>query len=273
MTPRARVRGVGLWLAIGLSLTSACATRHYSPPAGPGVPLDEAAGTWQAVTARCSTTRVFVAEVRVDGWVGPSRQRFSAALHAAFTRENDAYLEVPGPGRSFVQMGGRADRAVLLLPRDERVLRAPTRDIVEALTGLKWDAVDLLNVLTGCVTAPGSAVTGVAHGVDQAAVELGGGARAWLRRGAGAWQVEAATRDGLLVEYRARTGAFPSDIRVSDASSVTTPLLVTFRVSQVQANVELDPAIFVLTVPSGFVPMTRDDLRSVRPLGDVKRVP
>ncbi len=272
MTLRARVRA-GVWLAIAVSLTGACATRLYSPPVGPGVPFDEAAGIWRDVTARCSTTRVLVAEVRVDGWVGPSRQRFSAALHAAFTRENDVYLEVPGPGRSFVQIGGRAERAVLLLPRDERVLRAPTRDIVEALTGLQWDAVDLLNVLSGCVTTPGSAVTGVAYGADQAAVELGAGARAWLRRVDGAWQLEAATRDGLLVEYRAREGAFPSEVRVSDASPGTTPLLVTFRVSQLQANAELNPAIFALAVPNGFVPMTLDDLRSVRPLGDVKRVP
>lgn len=272
MTPQARVRA-GAWLAIGLSLTGACATRLYSPPVGPGVPFDEAPGIWQAVTARCSTTRVFVAEVRVDGWVGPSRQRFSAALHAAFTRENDVYLEVPGPGRSFVQIGGRAERAVLLLPRDERVLRAPTRDIVEALTGLQWDAVDLLNVLTGCVTTPRAAVSGVAYGADQAAVELGVGARAWLRRVAGAWQVDAATRDGLLVEYRAREGAFPSDVRVSDATPGTTPLLVTFRVSQVSANVPLPPATFELTVPAAFTPMTLEDLRSVRPLGDVRRVP
>jgi hypothetical protein len=272
VTAGARGRA-GVSLVICLSLTGACATRLYSPPAGPGLPFAEAAGVWRDVTARCSTTRVFVAEVRVDGWVGASRQRFSAALHAAFTRENDVYLEVPGPGRSYVQIAGRGERAVLLLPRDERVLREPTRDIVEALTGLKWDAVDLLNVLSGCVTNAGAEVTGVAHGEDQAAVELGAGARAWLRRVGGVWQVEAATRDGLLVEYRAREGAFPSDVRVSDASPGTTPLLVTFRVSQVSANVPLLPATFELTVPPAFTPMTLDDLRSVRPLGDVKRVP
>lgn len=272
MTRCARA-SAGVWLAISVTASGACTARLYSPPTGPGVPFAEAAGVWRDLTARCSSTRVFVAEIRVDGWVGPTRQRFSAALHSALTRENDVYLEVPGPGRSFVQMAGRAERAVLLLPRDERVLRAPTRDIVEALTGLKWDAVDLLNVLSGCVTAPGAAMTGVSYGEDQASLELGDGARAWIRRVDGAWQLEAATRDGLLVEYRAREGAFPSDVRVSDASPGTTPLLVTFRVSQLQANVALEPAVFTLKVPDAFVPMTLDDLRSVRPLGDVKRVP
>jgi len=60
---------------------------------------------------------------------------------------------------------------------------------------------------------------------------------------------------------------------VSDATPGTTPLLVTFRVSQVSANVPLPPAAFELTVPAAFTPMTLEDLRSVRPLGDVRRVP
>jgi hypothetical protein len=255
------------WCVAG---TSACATRLYRPPTEPSAPFADAAGVWRAVSARCSDARIFVAEIRVDGWVGSSRQRFSATLHSAFTRENDLYLEVPGPGRSFVQMAGRAEHTVLLLPRDERVLRAPTRDIVEALTGLRWDGVDLLNVLSGCVTDPAPNVTGRTH-ADRAAMDLGRDTRAWIRKRQGVWQVEAATRDGLLVEYRARDGVFPSEVRVSATAAGSTPLQVTFRISQVQVNVDLDPKTFTLIVPGPFVPMTLDDLRSVRPLGEGKR--
>ncbi len=248
---------------------AACAARFYVPPAGPGAPFAEAAQVWRDLTARCANTAVFVAQIRMTGWAGTSQQRFSATLHSAFTRANDVYLEVPGLGRSWVQMAGRADQAVLLLPRDERVLRAPTRDIVDGLTGLRWGAVDLLDALTGCVAAPTSEVTGLAYS-DRAALDLGSGRRAWIRRRHGAWQQEAATRDGLLVEYRAWEGAFPSEVRVSATSPDVTPLLLTFSVSQVQANIELDPGMFTLTVPDAFVPITLDDLRSTRPLKDGK---
>jgi len=264
----ARILGALLLVGSG-ALAAACAPRFYAPPTGPGESFADAAPVWQALTARCRDARVFVAEVRVDGWVGVSRQRFSAALHTALTREGDLYLEVPGPGRSFVQMAGRADQAVLLLPRDARVLRAPTREIVDALTGLRWGAVDLLNVLTGCVAEPAGEVSGVSYG-DRAAVDVGSGVRAWLRRREGGWHLDAATRDGLLVEYRASQGAFPSDVRVSSSAPGATPLVLTYLVSQVQANIELDARTFILMVPPAFSPMTLDDLRAVRPLGEGK---
>lgn len=266
--PAARGGAVSITLAIAVA-TSACAARFYVPPAGPGAPFAEAATVWQDLTARCRGARVFVAEVRVDGWTGASRQRFSADLHSAVTRENDIYLEVPAPGRSYVQIAGRGDQVVLLLPRDERALRAPTRDILDALTGLRWDAVDLLNVLTGCVTNPVPAVTGESFG-DRVAIDLGRGAHAWLRRRDGTWQMDAAARDGLLIEYRARDGAFPSSVRVSSTAPGVTPLVLTFAVSQVQVNIPLDARTFVLPVPQHFAPMTLDDLRATRPLGNGK---
>lgn len=258
-----------LGVLMSAALVPACGPRFYVPPSGPGEPFAEAASVWRDMTTRCRDARVFVAEVRVDGWVGASRQRFSAALHTALTRAGELYLEVPGPGRSFVQMAGRADQAVLLLPRDERVLRAPTREIVEALTGVRWGAVDLLNVLTGCVDEPEGEVRGVSYG-DRAAVELGRDTRAWLRHRDGVWHLDAATRDGLLVEYRPGPGAFPSNVRVSSFAAAATPLAMTYLVSQVQANIELDAGTFTLTVPQAFVPMSLDDLRAARPLGEGK---
>lgn len=269
MVSRAPRRLAGPLLLVSAVVATACAPKFYTPPSGPGEPFAEAASVWQDLTARCRDARVFVAEVRVDGWVGASRQRFSAALHTALTREDDIYLEVPGPGRSFVQMAGRADQAVLLLPRDERVLRAPAREIVEALTGLRWGAVDLLNVLSGCVATPSMVVSGVTYG-DRAAVDLGSGVQAWLRRRDDGWHIDAATRDGLLVEYRASQGAFPTDVRVSATAPGVTPLMLTYRLSQVQANIDLDARTFALTVPQTFTPMTLDDLRASRPLGEGK---
>jgi len=259
----------GLALAWATLGAASCAARFYQPPTGPGTPWPEASQVWRELTTRCRTTNDFVAEVRVDGWADPSRQRFAATLHAAFTRANDIYLEVPGLGRSWVQMAGRAEQAVLLLPRDERVLRAGTREIVDGLTGLRWDAVDLLDTLTGCVTDSAAEVAGTSYG-EQAELDLGDGARAWVRRRDGAWQLVAATHDGLLIEYRKYSFGNPSEVRVSASASSVRPLVLSFFVSQVQTNTGPDPSIFVLRVPESFVPITLDELRSARPLGDRK---
>lgn len=260
----------GLVVLLAVGLAGACATRLYEPPTGPGVPFPESAKVWDTVTSRCRNASRFVAEVRVEGWTGASRERVpSASFHSALTKENDIYLEVPGAGRSWVQMAGRANQSLLLLPRDERFLRATTREIVDALTGLKWDAVDLLNVLTGCVIPAAADVKGLSYG-ERAAIELGGDARAWVRQVDGVWQLDAATRDGLLIEYRARDGAYPTEIRVSSMASGVTPLQLKFTVSQVQVNIPVPADTFVLAVPPNFVVMTLAELRSNRPAGDGK---
>jgi hypothetical protein len=258
-------------VGVAVLVVAGCAARFYSPPTGPGAPFAEADAVWRDLTARCRDARVFVAEMRVEGWVGSRDQGFApVAIPTALTRANELYLEVsPAPGRPAVQMVGRAEQATLLLPRDERVLRAPTRDIIERLTGLRWEAVDMLNALTGCVATPPGAVTGVSYG-NTAALDLGPNARMWVRRRGDTWQLEAATRDGLLLEYREWMGAFPSDVRVSATSADVTPLVLTFRLSQIRANIELDPRTFTLTGPDAFVPMTLEELRAVGPLRDGK---
>lgn len=260
------------WVPLVLvGVTSACATRFYVPPTGPGAPFAEAAAVWRDVTAPCRVAKRFVAEITVNGWVGEgeSRQSVGAPIHGALTSEDDIYLEVPAPGRSYVQMAGRAGRAVFLLPRDERYLQAASRDVVEALTGLLWGPKDLLNVLSGCVTTPTGDLPGMSYG-ERAVVELGGDARAWVRQKSGAWQLEAATRDGLLIEYRAREGAFPSDIRVSSMAGSVTPLALRFAIKQVQVNIDLLASTFVLAVPPNYVPISLAELRSNRPLRDAK---
>jgi hypothetical protein len=257
--------GVGLIALVALAATGACATRFYSPPTGTPVPFADALAVWSNLTARCRDAQRFVAEVRVNGWVGASKEGFAATLHSALTRQNNIRLEYPG----WVQMAGDESSAVLMLPRDKRFLRQPTRAIVEALTGLNWDAVDLLNALSGCVADPASNVTGMTYG-DRASIDLGPGVRAWVHRRGGVWELRAAERDGLLIEYRAWGGAFPADVRVSAQAPEVTPLLLTFLVSQVSVNIELHPETFTLTVPESFVPLTLDDLRTSRPLRDGK---
>ena len=258
--------------AIGIALaTASCATKFYEPPTGPGVPFAEAATVWQNVTTSCRGANRFVAEIRVNGWVGEgdSRQSVGAPIHGGLTRDDDIYLEVPAPGGPYVQMAGRAGQAIFLLPRDKRVLRTASRDIVEAMTGLHWGPRDLLNVLSGCVTTPSGGFTGVSYG-KTASIELGGDARAWVQQSGATWQLAAATRDGLLIEYRERVGSFPSNIRVSSMAAGVTPLQLTFLVSQHNVNGDLPESAFVLEIPADFAPITLAELRGNRPLREGK---
>ncbi len=257
----------GLVAAVALIVAAGCAARLYTPPRGPATPLDTAPALWAAATERCRGARLFVAEIRMQGWVGAARQRLAATVHGAVTRDDDVYLEVPAPGLSVVQMAGRAGHATFLLPRDRRVLEAPTRDIFEALTGLRWGGRELFDVLSGCVAPADGEVTG--EGIDRrVAIHLAPRTTAWLRRAGDGWRVEAADVRGWLIDYRHYGVIWPGEVRVTTSAAARIPLDLTFVVSQVQTNIELAPSTFTLAAPATYAPMTLDDLRAIGPLGE-----
>lgn len=252
-----------MWIVPVVLMASGCAARVFTPPTGPSVPLTDAPAVWTQVTAACRDAQRYVAELRVQGWVGNREQRISRTLAGAVTRNDDVFLELQIMGATAFQMAGQLGQATILLPRDERVLRAPTRDIVAALTGLQWGGRELLDVLSGCVAAPAGDVTGERIGTH-ARVTLSPSSHAWLRERGGRWALEAAQIADWLVEYRLYEGRWPREVRVT--STGATPLDLRFTLSQVQVNIDLPPATFTLSVPERFIPMTIEELRSLGPL-------
>ena len=250
-----------------------CALKLYEPPTGPGQPLPDAATVWSDITTSCRNANRFVSQIHVNGWAGEGDSRQSLGdlpMHTALTRDDDMYLEVPALfGKPYVEMAGRAGQSVFLLPREDRVLRAASRDIIDRLIGLRWGARDLLNVMSGCVATPGGEITGATYGT-RAVIELGNDARAYIRQRDGKWQLEAADRDGFRIQYREYLNAFPSLVRVSSMAKDVTPLELTFSIDQQQVNITLDENTFIVEVPANFLPMTLDELRSVKPLREVK---
>lgn len=251
------------WLWPVVLVATGCATRVFSPPNEPPVPFPEAPRIWEQVTARCRDAQRYVGELRVRGWVGARDQRIAQTMHGAVTRDDDVYLELRVLGGSVFQMAGQAGEATFMLPRDERVLRAPQRDIVAALTGLRWGGRELLDVLSGCVAMPASDVTGDRMG-SFLRVTLSPNIIAWLREGDGVWQVRAAQIEGWLVDYGMYDGGWPREVRVS--STGATPLDLQFTISQRQVNIDLPPDTFRLVVPGHFQAMTLEELRSIGPL-------
>jgi acylphosphatase len=261
------VRAVTWILPVAL-VVSGCAARVFTPPAGPETPFADAPAVWSQVTASCRDAQRYVAEMRVHGWVGNREDgRISRTLAGAVTRNDDMVLEMQIMGATAFQMAGQNGQATFMLPRDERVLRAPTREIVAALTGLQWGGRELLDVLTGCVSAPEGEVTGARVGA-LLRVDLSPATRAWLRERAGQWQLAAAQVGDWVVEYGLYDGRWPRDVRVTSAGA--TPLDLRFTLSGVNVNIDLPPATFTLNVPERFVPMTIEELRSIGPLRERK---
>jgi hypothetical protein len=258
-----------VWL-VPVVLAAGCATRVFTPPVGPAVPFAEAPQVWEQVTASCRDAQRYVAQLRVQGWVGSRDQPVATTLDGAVTRSDDVYLYLQMLGATIFQMAGQAGQSAIVFPKDAVFLRAPTRDIVSALTGLPWGGRELLEVLTGCVAAPAGSVTGDTVG-PSLRITLSPTTHAWLRERDGRWQLQAARIEGWLVEYRMFEGRWPSVVHVTAAAP--TPLDLRFTVSQINVNIELQPTTFTATVPSHFQPITLDDLRSIGPLRDRGNVP
>ncbi len=255
------------WLLPLVLLTSGCATGMLARPSGNGAAAPEAPAIWADTTARCASARVFVAQVRMNGWVGDRGTRLGPpTMNLAVTRDEDIYLEVPMiVGGPVVQMAGRAGDVTLVLPRDGRVHQGTTYEVIHAMTGLRWGPRRLLEVLSACVAAPAGEVAG--RRFDRLLrVDVSASATAWLERRGSQWRVRAADLDGWRVDYEEYDVIWPRRIRV--VGPPVAPLDLLFTVEQTQVNVSLPATAFDLRVPADAVPMTVDELRANGPLRD-----
>jgi hypothetical protein len=257
--------GLGIWV-LGLSVIAAgCAARRISLPADPGGPLPDFAGIYRQASAACSGVRTLTAELGLSGRAGGRALRGRAIV--GFERPGAIRLEGVAPfGPPAFVLAGRGATATLLLPRDNRVLRDARADqILGALTGVALSPADLLAVLTGCVAAMPTASAGRLHQNGWASVDLGGDATVFLARVGAGWQPRAARRPGWQIEYPRWQGAFPEIVRLQSIDpKVNVDLSAT--VSQLEANVPVDPAAFTVAVPTEMLSMTLDELRDAGPL-------
>ena len=269
---RARVATVALTV-----LTAACATMPLRLPDGPSRPLaaSDAAPIIVQASAVCRSVRTFTAEIGLSGRAGSRKLR--GRVLAGFERSGSLRLEAPAPfGAPVFILAARADGSVLWFPRDRRVLRdAAIADVLEALTGMRWHADDLLALLTGCLVSDPKVEATEARRFESGwvAMPLQGGAEAFMLRERLQWRIVGGRSQGgggdraatsWTVAYDGFTAGFPGRVRVSQAPATD----LTLRVSQIEANVAIDPAAFTLVVPADAVPMSLDELRQMGPLAD-----
>ena len=246
-------------------LASACAPRLISLPTDPGTPLPDFTEIHRQASAACTGVRTLTAELSLSGRAGGRTLRGRA--HVGFERPASIRLEGVAPfGPPAFILAGRATSATLLLPRDNRVLTgARAEDILGALTGVALSPADLLAVLTGCVVAMPTPSAGRMHQNGWVSIDLSGDATVYLARVALGWQPRAARRPGWQIEYPLWQTGFPATVRLRSLDGAV-DVDLTAVVSQLEANVPIDPAAFTVTVPSETLPMTLEELRDAGPL-------
>jgi hypothetical protein len=246
-------------------VVAGCAARRVELPSDPGAPFPDFAEALRGVMMACAGARTMTAELGLAGRAGGRSLRGRAI--AGFERPDSMRLEGVAPfGPPAFILAARGGAAMLLLPRDNRVLRDATAEqILGALTGVAVAPADLQAILTGCVVAQPTATGGRLHQNGWASVDLAGGATVFLERMGGAWQPRAARRPGWQIEYPSWQAGFPQTVRLRSLDpSIGVDLTAT--VSQLEVNVPLDASAFAVNVPASVIELSLNELREAGPL-------
>lgn len=263
---------VGIWrLGLGIGvlgfgmIVSGCAPRLLTLPTDPGSPLPDFVQIHRQATSACAGVRTLTAELSISGRAGGRTIRGRAI--AGFERPGSLRLEGVAPfGPPVFILAANGDGATLLLPRDNRVLRnARAEDVLGALIGVPLAPADLQAILTGCVASMPGAVGGRLHQRGWASIDLPGDATLYLERVGAGWRPRAARRPGWQVEYPVWQGRFPRNVRLRSVDPAV-DVDLTAVVSQIEANITIDPAAFMVIVPADALPLTLAELRNAGPL-------
>jgi hypothetical protein len=258
----ARALTAGAALAM---VAAACAPRvTVSLPTGGGRPDTRAVAAYDALQVRCAAVRTWSAEIGVAGTV--RGQRLRLRVLAATTADGGVRLEGVAPfGAPWFVLVATGDDAVLLLPRESRVLRdATTAQVLDALVGLPLSGEDLHALLSGCGVSPGDAANGRAYDGGWLAVDVGSGRVLFFREAGAAARLDGARIGPLSVGYvPADPGATVGRLQLVDARGGDrggVRLQLTF--SQSEENTPLPAGAFTLRVPDNARPLGLDELRA-----------
>jgi hypothetical protein len=266
-----RVRLALAALPLAATLNAACGTRPLiTLPTGPATPAADGAEALAQATTACRGAATLSAEVRLSGRIAGRRAR--GRLLVGVKSPASAYIDAPAPfGASAFIFAAVDDAAVLLLPRDRRVLdRGRPADILEAVTGVALTPADLRHTLTGCADG---VEAGTAQQIGSAWRMIGDNPRAYLRRETpdAPWRIVAVLhRDSGRPEWRAEyanyAAGLPQTVRLASADPQRFDLQLSL--SQVEVNPPLGDDVFHPNVPAGYEPVTLEQLRAAGPLAD-----
>jgi len=247
-----------------LAFTACATTRGFVRPTGATTPLTDHAGAWQAATAECRGVQSYRGDLRLSGKVAGERIR-SVTLGLAVDATGRLGFETQVMGSSIFRLGGTTANATLLLRADNRVVRGPAGEIVEALIGVRLDPARLLAVLAGCV----------ATSLDATAAERLGAfvqvtlpdATVFLSDDGRGWRPRAGTFEQLLVDYQRIEAGYPHQILITSEPGRSPSVSLSIAVRSLDINPVFTGAEFHVTPPDGAIPISLDELRAAGPLG------
>jgi len=230
-------------------------------PVGPCAPAAVYAAAFAGATTSCRAVRSLTTNLALSGSAG--RQKLGGHVLAGFAADALRLEGVAPFGGPLFILAAESGRGTLFLPRERHVVQAAApAEILEALVGVRLSPDDLLAVLTGCVKSEATPSFGRRYGTDWLAVELNGGATAYLRHVNGEWDVTAGVLEGLQVDYGRRVGGLPAMVGIRTSDPRRTPRVdLEVRLQSPEINAPIDRAAFGVTVPPGTSAITVQELR------------
>ena len=253
------------WLAAGCAATRPA----IDLPLGNGTPYPRHADALAEAVNACRGVRTMEFLLALRGRRGETSLR--GRVRGAVARPGSLRLEGLAPfGAPRFVLAAAPEAATLLLPRARQVVRdAHPREMLYALAGLPLAPDDLRAVLTGCVVPEPRSIAGRAYGDDWIAVDLAGGATAFLRPIDGGLTVVAGARGPLTVAYEGHVRGLPRRVRVLvEGAGASAGVDLTADLSQVSINTTLHPEVFAVTVGASFQAVALEELTGGTPLRD-----
>jgi len=253
------IRRAGVVACLAL-LAAGCGHTIFVPPAGPGVVTD-ASEAWTAATASCKSAQHYSADLKISGRAA-SQRIWRLEVETAVT-PTQIYMGARFSGQPIFLLAGSAKDATLWLRPEQKAVKAPAGEIIEAILGLPMPPDRLLALLTGCATRSLDVTAATSHN-GIVAVQTPD-ARVFLQRQGTVWRTLGAEAEGFRVEFLWKVGTLPEKVwirstpgREPSASldiSVTDPTIT----DPIQASVFNPPSS-----AASAEPMTLDELRSWR---------
>jgi hypothetical protein len=252
-----------------LAILPSCAPKPLSLPTGDGVPYDAYAEAYASATADCRDVRTLTAELRLSGRAGRQKLRGRALVGVA--APDRIRLEALAPfGPPVFILAARDNRATLLLPRDDRVVRdEPPAAIVEALAGVEVDPATLRAALAGCALDAGTARSGREVGDRWLVIDMGDERTVFLQRlDDGGWRVRGARTPAFTLTYDELGPRLPTRLTIVARADAGEVAEVRLAVADPELNVALGDEAFEVDVPASALPLSLEELRDAGPLGD-----
>ena len=146
----------------------------------------------------------------------------------------------------------------------------PAQDILDALIGVRLAPDVLRRVLSGCLLSSSEPVDGRVYGTKWLVVEMRDGNENYLQFDNDLAKLVAVRSGNLLTKYSDFLGAMPRRVQMTRFGvSGAIEVEVTVLLAQIRVNAPLSKEIFSVDIPTTFIPITLENLRSAGPMRDL----